>query len=87
MNTMKKGKVNQNEALYKAYMCLPRYKNQFIKIRDQIIKECDITRSIFSFWLHGVTKVPTLAKPVIARIMNIPQNELFPEIEKKNSKA
>ncbi len=75
--------ANQNQAFSDAYLSIPRIGSQNTKIRDQIIKECCISQSVFYFWLNGTTPIPPLAKRVINGIMPMQdtETELFPETE------
>lgn len=61
------------------YMGLSR-KNKFhIKVRTKIENACKITTPIFYNWLKGITPVPHWAKGSISEILELPQEELFPE--------
>lgn len=62
-----------------AYLNIPQAKGQRVKVRNKIVKECGTNSHSFYFWMHNITAVPFLAKPVIAKIFDIPQSELFPE--------
>jgi len=61
-----------------AYMNLSRADKLHIELRNQIVYECNISTAIFYNWLKGVTPVPKLAQPIIAKILNKPETELFP---------
>ena len=74
-------------AFQAAYLSIPRVNKQHVKTRNEIVRACNTGTHVFYFWLNGTTPVPFLAKPVISKIMNIPQDELFPEPEFENKEA
>jgi hypothetical protein len=69
----------RNIEFSKAYMSLSRFGKLNIKVRDRIINETGSSLPSFYNWVRGATEVPKLAKPIIAKIMNIPMETLFPE--------
>ncbi len=71
----------KNKIFLKTYNRLPRANKTYAKIRDLIIKKCEITQSIFYNWQQGITEIPEHHKPTISEIMNKPISELFPEHE------
>ncbi|MFN8255460.1 MAG: hypothetical protein U0W24_07210 [Bacteroidales bacterium] len=69
----------KNEKFSEAYFKLSRKNRYHIQIRNRIAFECKVSTAIVYNWLTGQTSVPELAKPVIAKIMQIPVSELFEE--------
>jgi len=63
----------------RAYEMLKRENKHRTYIRNKIAFECNVSTPIVYNWMNGTSTVPHLAKPVIARIMNIQVGELFPE--------
>lgn len=55
-----------NKQLQEWYSSLPR--NQFQRIREEIIEQCGITRAIFYNWLQGITPIPKHQYPIINQI-------------------
>lgn len=55
-----------NKQLQEWYSSLPR--NQFQRIREEIIEQCGITRAIFYNWLQGITPIPCHLYAVINQI-------------------
>ena len=68
----------KNKQFRDVYLNLPRANNEHITIRKDIEKYCNISTSVFYNWSSGITEVPHWAKPIISKILNIPQSELFP---------
>jgi hypothetical protein len=68
-----------NSKLKQAYYSLSREDKHHTYIRNKICYECNVGTANFYCWLSGRTAVPHLAKPVIAEIMKMPVEELFPE--------
>lgn len=68
---MKNGRLN------KIYKSLPRANKFRSKIRDQIIKECGITRTIFYNWTMGVTTIDEYSLPIVAKILNVTKEVLL----------
>lgn len=66
-------------SLLQIYNNLPRTKNGRFKIRNQICNELNISVAIFYNYLKGVTPVPHLAKPIIAKLLNFEEREVFKE--------
>jgi len=69
----------QNFKFKNAYLSIPRIDKRSIKTRDKIVNECKISTTIFYNWLKGITPVPHWAKPIISKIMEKEQTELFPK--------
>lgn len=65
------------------YMNLPRQNKFNVRKRNEIVTECKISTTIFYNWLKGITSIPELAKPIIAKQLNMTVSELFPEAEFK----
>ena len=63
------------------YMNLSRIDKYNVNVRNKIVNECKISTQIFYNWVKDITPVPHWAKPIISKIMSIPQSELFPELE------
>ncbi len=52
------------------YNTLP--KNDYKRLRNQVIDACGITKTVFYNWLRGTTPLPKLAKKEIERIAEKP---------------
>ena len=63
------------------YKSLPRGKKERSKKRDQIIKECGITKAIFYNWLSGITYIDVRSMPTISKVVGVPTSELFPSVD------
>jgi len=59
------------------YMNLSRADKKHIKLRNQIVTECNISTPIFYNWTKGITPVPHWAQPIISKILSVPVEELF----------
>ncbi len=70
-----------NTEFKKAYMDLPRIDKHNIRKRDLITKKCRVSTPIFYNWVKGITPIPFWAKPLIAEIMQIDKDILFPPEE------
>ncbi len=68
----------RNSEFIKIYKLLPRAEKERSKKRDQIIKECGVTRSIFYNWIAGITPVDENSQKIISQILGIKQKNLFP---------
>ena len=62
------------------YQNLPDLKSKR-QFRKKIIEVCRIEHSTFYTWIYRKI-IPALAQKTIAEIMDKPQTELFPEIDK-----
>lgn len=67
----------KNKKFIELYKSLPRVNRIRHNTRLQIIKECGITRTIFYNWVSGVTSIDDHSKPIIAKILNTSESELF----------
>jgi hypothetical protein len=63
--------------LYEVYMNIPRFNKQNINVKNAICNECHITTQTFRNWLYGISKVPALCRPIVAKHLNVKENELF----------
>jgi len=73
----------KNAKFIEKYKGLPRVSKIKSKKRDQIIKECEITRSIFYNWLSGITIIDERSRPIVAKILELKESELIPNYKKK----
>lgn len=61
----------KNLKFIEIYKSLPRVNKIRTKKRDQIIEDCQITKSIFYNWLSGITPIDENSKPIIAKLLKI----------------
>lgn len=73
--------MSRKNNLEDVYMNLSRKDKNHIKKRNKIVTECNVSTPIFYNWLRGLTPVPTLAQPIIAEILGVSIEILFPENE------
>jgi len=60
------------------YYSIPRgLNNQHTEIREQIIKECEISYSVFYNWLKSLTPIPKHHRPTVAKILGCTPDELI----------
>lgn len=69
----------KNSVFIQVYKTLPRANKERSKKRDEIIKKCGITLSIFYNWKSGITPIPAEYQETISEILNIPVSKLFNE--------
>ena len=62
-----------------AYLSYPRMDKRNIAIRDEICKKCAVSTATFYNWTKGITKIPKLCEPIIAEVLNMEIEELFPK--------
>ncbi len=77
METIPKFKEKPNEKFREAFLSVSRYKNKHTEVKERIIKECKTTKFIFNNWLLQKSKIPKLAEPIIAEILDKTEDELF----------
>jgi hypothetical protein len=70
--------ISYETPMKEAYFSLPANKNK--AIRDAIVVECGITKTIFYNWMDGKTPVPKLCKIVVSQHFGISECDLFPGI-------
>lgn len=56
----------EQKQLLQWYNTLP--KNDYKRMRNQVIDACGVTKTVFYNWLRGTTPLPKLAKKEIERI-------------------
>ncbi len=67
----------KNKKFIEVYKSLARANKVRKLTRLRIIEECGITRAIFYNWVAGVSAIDDHSKPIIARILGLPESELF----------
>ncbi len=64
-----------------AYLSYSRVDKQNIRVRDEICLKCAVSTPTFYNWTKGITKIPKLCEPIIAQVLKMEIEELFPEKE------
>jgi len=60
-----------------AWYTLSRENKYNVKVRNKIAYELNISTQTFYNYLYGITEIPILARPIIAKILKIEVEELF----------
>jgi len=67
-----------NGNLKKFYESIPRYDNEYLKKRNEIIEKCGISVAIWQNWKEGKTIVPKPCKEIIAKVFEVEVETIFP---------